>query len=110
MWAFASLGTKGEELYDRPWASERCELLYWGVLPDDKRLVSESDCLRRWCAELMSVKESLNALCLGVTGDGFSEGRADCAPPEPSREVAMGGRSSREAVREVSSRVMCCAR
>ena len=63
-----------------------------------------SDCLLRWYAELLSDKESLNEICLGVTGDGLMELRPACERLELSALVASGGRFSLPGVRYDDSR------
>lgn len=78
-WTLADFGTSGEEWYVRDCARAKFGLLYCGVALEPERLLfSVSDCLLRWYAELLSAKESLNEICLGVTGGGLGGVRPCC--------------------------------
>lgn len=77
------------------------------ALDDDRFWFSVSDCLLRWYDELLSPKESLKEICLGVTGEGLKGVRLDGARLEPSAVVVNGGRFSRPAERYAKSLVVC---
>jgi hypothetical protein len=82
----------------------RCGLLYCAALEDDRLLLSVRDCLLRWYVELLSAKDSLKDICLGVIGDGLWGVLPACERLELSAAVAIGGRFSLADVRYPDSR------